>query len=99
MNSRMLGPENIQNQTKVVNGRTYTAAAGQPIDVPDFDANLLQANGWTLVALSGPTSARPVGTLGVYAATPGTRFFDTTLGKLIVFDGAVWRDPATGNSV
>jgi hypothetical protein len=99
MNSRMLGPANVQRQTMTVNGRTYTAAAGQPIDVPDFDGNALEANGWILVAPSGPSSARPAGTLGMYAAKPGVKFFDTTLDKLIEFDGAVWRDPSTGGAV
>ena len=79
----------------VVNGGVYSAAAGSAIDVPDFDAVTLGANGFVRVAVSGPTGARTAGFgLGV-----GTQFFDTTLNELIVFDGATWRSPATGASV
>jgi hypothetical protein len=79
----------------VVNGRKYSAVAGSAIDVPDFDAVTLGANGFVRVAVSGPTSARTTGFgLGV-----GTQFFDTTLNELIVFNGATWRSPVTGASV
>jgi hypothetical protein len=33
--------------------------------VQDFDAQGLVANGWTFVAISGPTSARPACGLGL----------------------------------
>jgi hypothetical protein len=69
------------------------------IDVYDADAQELEANGWIPVAPSGPTSARPAGTLGLYSAAAGSTFFDTTLGKLIFSDGETWRDPANGNAV
>jgi hypothetical protein len=48
---------------------------------------------------SGPTSARPVGTLGQYTNLPGSMYFDTTLSKLIISDGVSWRDLANGNAV
>jgi hypothetical protein len=101
MNFRMLPSPLLLKQSLVVNGRTYTGAPGTTIDVPDFDAGPLAANGWTKVALSGPTTARPttLTTGGQYTAGVSSQFFDTTLGKLIVFDGAGWRDPATGNAV
>jgi hypothetical protein len=50
--------------------------------------------GYTAVAPSGVTSARP--------ANPrkGQHFVDTTLAKLIVADGTgTWRDPLTGAAV
>jgi hypothetical protein len=76
-----------------VNGRTYSCALGATIDVPDFDAFVLGANGWIQVAPVGTTAQRP--------AKPGVGnfFHDTTVGKVIIFEGAAWRDPATGAAV
>jgi hypothetical protein len=99
MNIRLLPPVSASEQTRVVNGRIYTATPGSVVDVLDADAQELQANGWIPVAPSGPSSARPVGTLGLYSAAAGQSFFDTTLNKLIVSDGQTWRDPAAGNAV
>ncbi len=99
MNIRMLGPVAVAQQTRVVNGRSYTAAAGVEIDVIDCDAMIFQANGWTWVAPSGPSSARPTGTQGLYPAKVGAEFFDVTLGYLIRFDGGAWRNPANGAAV
>lgn len=100
MNWRMLGPNDAQKQTMSVNGRAYNAAAGQPIDVPDFDGAPLSANGWIFVARSGSSAQRPVTSSNAgLDLEAGNFYFDTTLSKLIVFDGAAWRDPTTGNSV
>lgn len=76
-----------------INGRLYSAAAGSTLQVPDFDAGVLAANGWTLVATVGTTAQRP--------ANPYQSMFyhDTTLGYVIVFEGAVWRNPNTGAAV
>jgi hypothetical protein len=86
-----------------VSGRVYPAVSpGTMIDVPDFDAAGLCGNGYTRIAISGPTSARPStnpNTTPPYVAAPGVQFVDTTIGKLIVFDGAVWRDPISGSAV
>jgi hypothetical protein len=89
MNIRLLPPVSVPAQTRVVNGRSYTAAPGSVIDVYDADAEQLQANGWIPVAPSGPTGARPSGTLGLYTAAAGSTFFDMTLGKLIISDGQI----------
>jgi hypothetical protein len=78
---------------------SYTASPGSVIDVLDADAEQLEANGWIAVAPSGPTSARPAGTLGLYQASPGQLYYDTTISKLIISDGQTWRDPSTGNAV
>ena len=68
------------------------------LDVPLGDALVLDANGWVLVnrAGSGPSAERPANPMvaSIYA-----RYFDTDLGKLVVWDGANWRDPGTGNVV
>lgn len=69
-------------------GRTYTAAFGATIDVPDFDAVILEANGW-LVVPADVTANRP-------APVRNTLFLDTTLGKLIKADGKQWHDMNNG---
>ncbi len=97
MKHRMLPPVDIRYQTHTVNGRTYTGSPGAAVDVVGFDADMLSANGWIYVCPSGDTSERPTGTFGIYNANAGSKYFDTTLDKLIVSDGANWRDPATGN--
>jgi hypothetical protein len=99
MNIRLLPPTGAAYQTIAVKGRSYTAAPGSFLDVMDSDAQVLAANGWVWVSPSGPTSARPAGTLPPYAAVPGVTFFDKSINKYIIFDGASWRDPANGNSV
>src|ERR1700747_3093127 len=99
MNIRLLPPVEPALQTRIVNGRSYTAAPGNVVDVYDADAEVLSGNSWTVIAPSGPTSARPTGTLGQYTATPGFLYYDTTISKLIIFDGANWRSPVDGSSV
>jgi len=83
-------------------GRTYVGSPGTVLDVPEFDAAPLQAQGWFPVCFglpalkqggSGPTANRPANPLG------GKHYFDTTLGKLAVWDGAAWRDPGSGNRI
>ena len=77
--------------TMVANGRTYTCAANVTIDVPDFDAFVLTANGFIAVAGSvGATSARPTN------PGKGQTYHDTTLGLTIVFEGTAWQNPANG---
>lgn len=75
-----------------VNGRTYTVAVGSVLNVPDFDANVLEANGWHHNGAVATTAARPV--LGV--KDRGYKLVDSTLGATITWDGVQWRNPATG---
>lgn len=92
---QMLPP--AKGATTKVNGRTYTCAAGASILVPDFDGLALQASGWILVADggAGTTAQRP--TAGLFI---GLRYHDTTLGKIIVYDGLnAWRDTNSGAAV
>jgi hypothetical protein len=79
-----------------VNGRTYTCAPGSYLDVPDFDGNMLAANGWIVSTPLGTstTANRPTAPL-----VAGMRYLDTTLGYTIVWDGATWRNPTSGASV
>jgi hypothetical protein len=92
---RVLAPLTPSTVTHVVCGRTYAAAAGATLDVPDFDVSVLVANGWQILAADG------VGTTPQRPAKPkrGMEFLDTTLGVHITFDGASWRNTATGATV
>jgi hypothetical protein len=99
MNIRLLPPTEPSHDAYLINGRSYGASPGSVIDVLDSDAAVLEANGWIAVAPSGPTSARPTGTLGLYQASPGQLYYDTTISKLIISDGQAWRDPSNGNAV
>ncbi|SHG91254.1 hypothetical protein [Bradyrhizobium erythrophlei] len=88
---RLIPPANGGNVK--VNGRTYSATAGAQ-DVPEFDATHLQANGWTYLAPSGPTTQRPTSELGVYPRVRGAKFWDATLSHMVIWDGANWRNEA-----
>jgi hypothetical protein len=82
--------------TTVVNGRSYTGTPGTNVDVVDFDAAALTATGnWVSVAMSGTTAQRP----GVMARYSGQLYHDNTLGYVVIFEGAAWRNPATGAAV
>ncbi len=96
MNWRMLPSQDPRYQTRIANGRSYSGAPGQVRSVPDFDGRVLQANGWTFISLSGPTSARPKGDFGAFR---GAEYFDETLGIAIVHDGVTWRDATLGQAV
>ncbi len=100
--TRLLPPNKVSQQTLTVNGRRYSAAPGTAIDVPNPDAAVLAANGWIRIGQSGVTANRPSGTGvqgGHNVVDVGTQFFDSSLGYLITFDGAVWRSPMTGGIV
>lgn len=76
-------------------GRKFTTTAGTPINVSDSEAQILVANGWLICAEggTGATTGRP--------ANPkiGTRFTDTTVGYLVIWDGKNWRKAIDGGSV
>lgn len=83
------GPSTTQGSGKPSN------QAGGLLDLPvnSNDVNTFEANGWTRVALVGTTAQRPTG-IGA-----GTKYADTTLTKLIQFDGISWRDVFSGSVV
>ena len=75
--------------------RYYTAAAGSYADVTALDANVLGSQGFLQVGNgSGPTSLRP-NLIGDPQA-PGFQYLDTTLGLIVVWNGAGWVNPVTG---
>jgi hypothetical protein len=90
---RFLPPNAVVKQTITANGRSYTAQPGSAVDVPLMDAPILAANGWCQVAGSGTTAQRPA---NPYFSQP---YHDTTLGYVIVWQGAAWRNPASGAAV
>jgi hypothetical protein len=96
---RMIAPARAALKTPrgVVHDST---ANGGFVDVGRHDANLLGANGWFLIAPSGPTAARPQA--GAAADLPnhaielraGERFYDTTLARMVYWNPALkaWVD-------
>jgi hypothetical protein len=92
-NIRLMPAGSGKVTSMTVNGRTYSCALGSTIDVPDFDSFVLGANGWIQVAPVGTTAQRPP------KPGLGAIFHDTTLGYTIIFEGAAWRNPATGAAV
>ena len=87
--------------TITVNGRVYTNLIGSaPIVVPDFDAFVLLSNGWIQSAANGAgtTAQRPVGNhaLGISPPVVGFRYFDSTIGANIIWNGKNWINHATG---
>jgi len=85
-------PPPTGNATITMFGRTYVGTPGTPVDMPDQDADIAGANGWTITARQG------VGATAQRPANPqrGDKFVDTTLGLEVIFDGANFRNPATG---
>ena len=90
---RMISPGKTVSVVK--DGRAYVSqGAGAVIDAHESDLHALESAGYTPVAPSGATSARPA------SPRKGLHFLDTTLAKLIVADvSGVWRDPITGAAV
>lgn len=93
MATMMMHPPSSGTTSTTVNGRTYKGTAGTPIPVPDFDAAMLEANGWINTGYAGTTAQRPT------APALGAKFQDTTVGAQIVWDGKTWRHATTGASV
>jgi hypothetical protein len=87
--------------TNPFTGRSYTAAAaGATLDVPDSEAPSLVGNGWLLMGLVGPTTARPVNNqVWPHHPYPNQDYYDTSISAWIVWDGATWRNAATGAAV
>jgi hypothetical protein len=72
-----------------------------PQNVPDVDADVLGTNGWAIVSIAGTTAQRPVSVTVTppYGVGPGTQYYDTTLGAIIVYDGITCRNPVSGAAV
>jgi hypothetical protein len=90
-NYLMHPPANTKAVT--LSGRTYATPNGTPITVNDYDAHVLEANGWINSGLTGTTANRPV------KPPVGTEYIDSSLSLAIFWDGANWRNRVTGASV
>lgn len=97
MNIRMLpaSPASMAMASVTINGRTYSNP-GTFIDMPDFDASVLDANSWIVAAQGGvgATAARP--TVNLF---PVLEYLDTTLGYIVKWNGSAWINPNTGGVV
>jgi hypothetical protein len=77
--------------------RNYTATGGGYIDAlgdASGDASSLTSQGFIAVGGSGTTAQRPN---GAGFLKPGFLFVDTTIPKVVIWDGANWRDPTSGS--
>lgn len=95
---RMIGHPNPKLPTFTANGRQYVSPApGSFLDVVDWDAEVLNANGWTYLhgpqgrIRMGTTAQRPrvppSPTLDPTFANKGELYLDLTLGKFICCTG------------
>jgi len=100
---RLLPPINPGVQTRLAFGRSYTGIPGQVFDIILGDAAVLEGAGWNRITFSGSTADRPTSTVaGTQQPVPlstGLLYLDTTLAKVIVYDGAAWRDVIAGGVV
>jgi hypothetical protein len=71
MTTRMFPPTS-GNKIGRANGRVYSTAAAT-LDVPDFDALGLEANGWVNLGQVGATSARPAAVRGAHLSRYDSR--------------------------
>ena len=84
----MLPPTTIATQTMSRERSAIHRAPGDYLDVPASDASVLRANGWTEIAMSGATTARPVpASRSQHCLRPHIS------GVTITYDGSKWRDP------
>ena len=93
-----LMPHGSGNATHLSGKLKPTAGAFVDVFVDSADYNTMSANGWLKVAQVGTTAQRPDG--GVPASLQAPFYYlDTSLGKIICWEGVQWRDPATGSVV
>jgi hypothetical protein len=102
MKTRLLAVAGTTART-VTNSRgvQYTAAPGTVVDVEDFQSSVSgtgPGGSFVNLGLAGTTAERPTQNSDGSSIKPGFRFIDSTLGALIVWDGAAWRD-VTGAAV
>jgi hypothetical protein len=83
-----------------VNGNSYSGAL---IAAVSSDVTALQAAGYVVINLSGPTTASIGPTYSSTSSRPlptnagaGAVYLDETLGALLASDGLAWRYVATG---
>ena len=86
--------------TVTVNGRTYTKGNVVSLDHFSLDLPVLISSGWVKLAdATGTTAQRPTDTEHGHALPDGFHYLDTSLGKVVVRNGALWLDINTGLAV
>ena len=90
-NLKGVNPITVNPTSGNMGGRTYSCAVGSTIDVVDHDAQVLITNGWFNHGTVVTTANRP--TAGI---SKGTWLIDSTLGAVIIWDQAQWRNMLTG---
>jgi hypothetical protein len=90
---RILPPIAVPYQSMSAYGHAYSAAPGSTVDAPSSHADVLTSNSWIRAGRSSTTATRPTD------QRVGEMIVDTTLGAVVIWDGATWRNPATGAAV
>ncbi|WP_374308823.1 hypothetical protein [Methylocella sp.] len=90
MKTRLMAPPDDGGRNAVaIYDRVYQSAPGVPLAVPDFDAEILAANGWTVfsaAAAPSSTAAYAAGAVSGVAVNPGGAVVG--LGVRLYLDGA-----------
>jgi hypothetical protein len=98
MTTRVLSTATVRSPTALSNGQRVAPVPGAFLDIDDFLANQLCLSGWVRVGTVGTTAERPSASplVGAGMAQQGDLHIDKSLSLSVIFDGASWRDPATG---
>ena len=97
MTMRFLSPATGAASRTGPDGATWNMSPGRVLDFDPNMADLMRQYGWHPIGFSGGTTDRPAASdTGPNYVKRGTQFFDISVGKILIFDGATWRDPATG---
>lgn len=72
-----------------------TNVSGSLVDIPSnsADIHIYTANGWSKLGYVGSTAQRPTN------LNAGDPYVDTTLNKIVIYDGVAFRDPISGSVV
>jgi len=104
MTTRMFFADTSPRTTTNVNGRTYAGDPNTFVDANDADVSgLVGAGGWVQGPKVGATAGRPgspaAGALYIDFSLPGLPGLPNTGGRVIISDGAIWRDVISGAPV
>lgn len=104
MTTRLFFRSTTARATTVANGHAYVGDPNTITDAADADvATLVGAGGWAQGPLVGTTAQRPgspsAGTVFIDLSLVGAPGMPTPSGRVILWDGANWRDLLTGAAV
>lgn len=81
----------------VVSGLSFDPNTSKLLDTDDHIALALQGAGWARLLPTGTTSQRP--SKAPIETQRDALYIDTTIGRVIAWDGQDWRDVLTGDAV